>query len=100
METMTTQPNQEPSKEEKRREYMRKYMKERYNKGGDSARAYNNSLKVKAKHNLTKEDFKEYGLYLADICKIRELKNKLPTEMWVKCILELTEDLTQQKAKL
>ena len=72
-----------------RREYMRKYMKERYEKDGDRARAYSKSLKTKAKHNITTEEFNVYGIYLADVFKIKQLKAKLPNEVWSKCLSEL-----------
>lgn len=72
-----------------RREYMRKYMKERYEKDGDRARAYSKSIKAKAKHNITTEEFNVYGIYLADVFKIKQLKAKLPNEIWSKCLNEL-----------
>ena len=94
-EQSTTQTINEASitQKEKRKVYMRNYMKKRYDEGGDAVKAYNNALKVKAKHNLSSEEFKTYGEYLVDICKIRQIKEKLPIDMWNKCILELTGGL-------
>ena len=79
----------EASVSEARKEYMRKYMKERYEREGDKARAYSKSLKAKAKHNLTKEEFKIYGMYLSDVFKIKELFKKLPSEIQTKCLTEI-----------
>jgi len=79
----------EASVSEARKEYMRKYMKERYEREGDKARAYSKSLKAKAKHNLTKEEFKIYGMYLGDVFKIKELFKKLPSEIQTKCLTEI-----------
>lgn len=72
-----------------RREYMRKYMKERYDKDGEKARGYCKALKIKAKHNLPKEDFSMYGVYLSEVYKIRELFKKLPTDIQAKCLTEI-----------
>ena len=69
-----------------RKKYMREYMRRRYNADLDKSRAYKNSLKYKAKYELPAEDLKEYGEHLADIYKIRQLKKKIPQNLWDKCL--------------
>ena len=73
----------------KRKEYMREYMRKRYSENVEKARAYKNSIKYKVKYDLPAEDLKEYGEYLADIYKIRQLKKKIPSILWEKCLQSL-----------
>ena len=68
--------------------YMREYMRNRYNKNKEDCRAYKNSVKCKAVNNLPAEELKEYGKYLADIHKLRKIKEKLPHEILIQIILE------------
>ena len=89
METEKLQKMEE--KRLKRQEYMRAYMKERYHKGGEKTKLYNNTLKSKAKNSLSTDDFKNYGLYLGDICELRKLKNKIPNILWKSFILEFND---------
>ena len=96
MEISNEPLNNEPVEQEEatervntRREYMRKYMKKRYEEEGDKVRAYSKSLKAKAKYNLSKEELSIYGIYLADVFKIRELFKKLPSEIQSKCLSEI-----------
>jgi hypothetical protein len=86
---VATEPLTDKAKAITRKEYMRKYMKERYDREGDKARAYSKTLKAKAKHNLTQDDYIAYGIYLGDVFKIRELVKKLPSEVWTKCFTEI-----------
>ena len=68
--------------------YMREYMRNRYNKNKEDCRAYKNSVKCKAVNNLPAEELKEYGKYLADIHKLRKIKEKLPHEIFIQIIQE------------
>jgi len=39
-------------------------------------------------NNLPAEELKEYGKYLADIHKLRKIKEKLPVELFTKIVQE------------
>jgi len=84
-----------------RREYMRKYMKTRYDKEIEKSRAYNKSLKIKQKYNLTKEEFRNefnrYGLHLHTIYKVKELMKQLPTEITYKLYGEIHSEVLNRK---
>lgn len=69
--------------------YMREYMRKRYSENKEDCRAYKNSVKCKKTHNLPAEELKEYGLYLADIYRLRKIKEKLPTDLFEKVINEM-----------
>lgn len=64
--------------------YMREYMRKRYAEKTEECRAYKNSVKCKITHNLPAEELKEYGMYLADIHRLRKIKEKLPTDLFEK----------------
>jgi lipoate synthase len=66
--------------------YMKNYMKQRYHANVEKSRAYRNTIRYKARYNLSEEDLKEYKEYLADIYKLRKLKAKLPPELFQKCL--------------
>ena len=68
--------------------YMREYMRKRYNENKEECRAYKNSVKCKITNNLPAEELKEYGMYLADIHRLRKIKEKLPTDLFEKVINE------------
>ena len=71
-----------------KRAYMREYMRKRYNENKEECRAYKNSVKCKKTNNLPAEELKEYGMYLADIHRLRKIKEKLPTDLFKKVINE------------
>jgi len=71
-----------------KRAYMREYMRKRYNENKEECRAYKNSVKCKNAYNLPAEELKEYGMYLADIHRLRKIKEKLPTDLFEKVIQE------------
>lgn len=64
--------------------YMREYMRKRYAEKTEECRAYKNSVKCKITHNLPPEELKEYGMYLADIHRLRKIKEKLPNDLFIK----------------
>lgn len=68
--------------------YMRDYMRKRYNENKEDCRAYKNSVKCRLTHKLPAEELKEYGKYLADIHRLRKIKEKLPAELFEKVIQE------------
>ena len=80
METQT----QPALKTADKRAYMREYMRKRYAEKTEECRAYKNSVKCKITHNLPAEELKEYGMYLADIHRLRKIKEKLPTDLFEK----------------
>lgn len=86
----------EENADNSRREYMRRYMKNRYDKEIEKSRAYNKSLKIKQKYNLTKEEFREevnkYGIHLHTIYKVKELIKQLPTEITYKLYGEVCSE--------
>jgi len=61
--------------------YMREYMKKRYNANLEASRAYTKSLKAKKKNDITDEEFQLYGLHLANVLKLRQIKKELPPEI-------------------
>jgi hypothetical protein len=65
----------------KRREYMRGYMKTYYNMDIDKSRKYNKSIKYKSKFGVAEEEFKTFGIHLADIMKLRNLLDTLPPDL-------------------
>jgi hypothetical protein len=73
-----------------KRAYMRAYMRKRYNENKEECRAYKNSVKCKQVNNLSPEDLKEYGRYLADIHKLRKIKERLPEDILRKIVAEET----------
>lgn len=81
METLSTTT---ANKTADKKAYMREYMRTRYNKNKEDCRAYKNSVKCKAVNNLPAEELKEYGKYLADIHKLRKIKEKLPLDLFLK----------------
>lgn len=70
----------EPEKKDKKA-YMREYMKKRYNANLEASRAYTKSLKAKKKNDITDEEFQLYGLHLANVLKLRQIKKELPPEI-------------------
>jgi hypothetical protein len=68
--------------------YMREYMRKRYNENKEECRAYKNSVKCKQVNNLSAEELKEYGRYLADIHKLRKIKERLPIDILRKILSE------------
>ena len=88
---MSTQ-SENLKKIEDKRIYMREYMRKRYNEKKEECRAYKNSVKSTILHKLPAEDLKEYGMFLADIHKLRKIKAKLPVELFEKIINEETND--------
>ncbi len=72
----------------KKQEYMKKYMYNRYHNDIENVRAYNNSLKYKNRNKISDIDFKKYGIYLADVAKLRKIIEKLPKELFYECLEE------------
>jgi hypothetical protein len=70
----------EPEKKDKKT-YMREYMKKRYHANPEVSRAYTKSLKAKKKNDITDEEFQLYGLHLANVLKLRQIKKELPPEI-------------------
>ena len=82
----TQQPKQNKTADKKT--YMREYMRKRYAEKTDDCRAYKNSVKCKQVHNLPPEELREYGKYLADIHRLRKIKEKLPLALLQKILDE------------
>lgn len=68
--------------------YMREYMKKRYQDNPEQEKAYRMSYLAKKKANVDEEEFRKYGLHLANVLKLRNLIKKIPKEF-------LVEELTQ-----
>jgi hypothetical protein len=74
-------------KEEKRRnymrDYMRKYKKTKYDENPDVIKVNNRTryLKLKGAVELDEEDVKKFGIYLADIIKLRALLQTIPSNL-------------------
>jgi len=66
-----------------RSEYMREYMRNRYINSRKSANAYRNSCRIKQKlgNLLTTEEINKYGIYLADVLKLKNIISSLPADL-------------------
>jgi len=80
------QPKQNKTADKKT--YMREYMRKRYAEKPAECRAYKNSVKCKQVNNLPPEELREYGKYLADIHRLRKIKEKLPLAILQKILDE------------
>lgn len=69
--------------------YMRDYMRKRYAEKTEECRAYKNSVKCRITNNLPAEDLKEYGMFLADIHRLRKIKKKIPADLFAKICEEV-----------
>jgi len=70
-----------------RREYMANYMRKRYTDNLQRERAYKRTLTLKKKNTLIDEtDEKEFGVYLADILKLRKIIQTIPQDLLAKVI--------------
>jgi hypothetical protein len=63
-------------------EYMREYKRTKYHEDIEGARAYRNSLRYKKRLDLPAEEFEKYGRHLADVVKLRQLAETIPTEFF------------------
>jgi len=68
--------------------YMREYMRKRYRENKEECRAYKNSVKCRLRNNLPAEQLKTHGKFLNDIYKLRKLKEKLPSEVFLQIVHE------------
>jgi hypothetical protein len=66
--------------------YMREYMRNRYNANKDAARLYRSSLRLKGSVDLPSEEIKEFGIYLADVIKLKKLLTNLPPDVFQKVL--------------
>jgi hypothetical protein len=64
-----------------RRDYMRDYQRQRYNADLEKARAYQQSLKLKKRMNISDALWDKYKHHLADIVKLTKIMEHLPTEI-------------------
>jgi hypothetical protein len=73
---------------ENRREYMATYMRQRYNDNLERERAYKRTINLKKKNNIVLDatDEQEFGVYLADILKLRKIIQTIPQELLNKVI--------------
>ena len=72
--------------------YQREYMKKRYHDDVEKSRLYKNSLKAKKLYNMSAEDLKIYGEYLADFCKLKIIKEKMPKDLFEQSLFNLSLD--------
>ena len=80
--------NMEKAETTDRREYFRNYMRNRYKANPEKARAYKKTQRLlnSEKAPSNQEYCDKFGIYLADVMKIREMIDRLPPEM-VKTLL-------------
>jgi hypothetical protein len=72
---------------ENRREYMATYMRQRYNDNLERERAYKRTINLKKKNIvLDATDEQEFGVYLADILKLRKIIQTIPQDLLNKVI--------------
>ena len=72
--------------------YQREYMHKRYHDNVEKSRLYKNSLKAKKVYNMTAEDLKTYGEYLADFCKLKLIKERMPQDLFEQSLFNLSLD--------
>lgn len=84
--TTPQQPKQKKTAD--KRTYIREYMRKRYAEKPEECRAYKNSVKCKQVNNLPPEELKEYGKFLADIHRLRQIKANLPSALLQKILNE------------
>ena len=85
---------QRQNKTADKKTYIREYMRKRYAEKTAECRDYKNSVKCKQVNNLPPEELKEYGRYLADIHRLRKIKEKLPLDLLQKILEEQTPNTT------
>jgi hypothetical protein len=88
MEVITDKEQLKEMKAEKTRAYMREYMRKKYHEDKDKQKAYTKSVKCKVANNLSSQELKEYGIYLADVHKLRIIRDKLPADLLHKVLNE------------
>ena len=68
-----------------RRKYFREYMRDRYKSNPEKARAYKKTLRLMNSAEKSKEidpkDCEKFGIYLADVIKIRSIISGFPAEV-------------------
>ena len=83
----------------RRNEYMRNYMRNRYQKDPEKARQYRNTLRAKSKYEVSAEDSTRYGIYLADVLKLKKILAVIPRQHVEEVIREIYEQEQQQAQK-
>jgi len=81
MEPLIPIETETPKIKTDRQTYMREYMKRRHQNNIDEARKYGNSNKWRRKNNVPPEEAKLYGIYLADVLKLKKIMNNLPPDI-------------------
>lgn len=78
-ETSILSPTEDTVKEHYKL-YMREYMKTRYKNDIEKNRAISKTNKCKRTHNISNDECKKYGIYLADIIRFRKILKTVPIE--------------------
>lgn len=65
------------------------YMKNYYEANKEKQKARNRSYKLQKKAEVSSGLKEEYGMYVADILKLKKIIDHLPSELWTKCLNEL-----------
>ena len=101
MEEQTIQQGQVPLTDikEKRKEYMRNYMRNRYQQDPVKASQYRNSCRAKTKNGVSAEDSTKYGVYLADILKLKKILAIVPREHVEEVIMETYRSVEEETRK-
>ena len=67
-----------------RREYFREYMRSRYKANPQKARAYKKTLRLMKSgeaNTVNAKDYEKFGIYLADVIKMRAMISSFPPEI-------------------
>lgn len=70
-----------------RKTYMREYMKRRYQTNVEESRRYGNAVKYRRRHNIPPDEAKEYGMYLADVIRLKQIISNLPADILSKVLV-------------
>ena len=68
--------------------YMNAYMKQKYNADPLKAKLYKNTRNYKKKYALGENLIDKYGIFICHICRMREIIDELPEEMFAKFLAE------------
>jgi hypothetical protein len=72
--------------QEEEKMQLREYHRQRYLRNQENLNAYRRSCRVKAKQNISEEEFKKYGSLLADVLVLRKIIQTIPREFITECL--------------
>jgi len=90
-------PEEQAEMLQKRREYFREYMRKRYASNPEKARAYKKTTRLlkkqKKEPSINSKEAETFGVYLADVVKLRGLLSQIPKEMLTQVLDKTTSSI-------